>query len=69
MPRPPVSTLAAPLPVSLLPRLLPTPLIAAVPDRVRFSWKLPKVRLTVAITVSTPPAALASMTWSAALST
>ena len=64
----PSSTLLALLPISLLTNSLPLPLIAAVPDRVRFSWPMPRVRVTLAITVSMPPT-LASVTTSLTLST
>ncbi|MNR08544.1 hypothetical protein D3C85_1247080 [compost metagenome] len=68
-PLPPLSTLAAPLPVRELARPLPVAEMAAVPDSVRCSWLRPRVRLTLETTVSIPPVALVSETMSAALST
>ncbi|MNT68931.1 hypothetical protein D3C72_2071990 [compost metagenome] len=49
--------------------LLPTALIAAVPDRMSFSWKVPRVRVTLDMTVSKPPLLLVSLTTSPAAST
>ncbi|MNW12940.1 hypothetical protein D3C71_2107560 [compost metagenome] len=69
LPAPPLSALAAALPVRVLDRLLPTALIAAVPDRMSLSWKLPRVRVTLDMTVSKPPPLEVSLTTSPTLST
>ncbi|MNR33662.1 hypothetical protein D3C85_1513500 [compost metagenome] len=69
LPAPPLSALAAPLPVRVLDRLLPTPLIAAEPVRMSLSWKSPRVRVTLDMTVSKPPLLEVSLTTSPALST
>ena len=42
------------LPIRMLLRLLPVPLILALPVRVRFSRLLPKVQLMLDRTVSVP---------------
>ncbi|MCY1563327.1 hypothetical protein D9M68_1008810 [compost metagenome] len=65
----PLSTLAATLPVSMLLALLPTALIAAVPDRMSLSWKVPRVRVTLEMTVSKPPLLEVSLITSPVLST
>ena len=65
----PSRTLAAPLPVIVLTRLLPVPLIALAPVRVRFSMFEPRVKVTELCTSSVPPTALVSVTVSPTLST
>ncbi|HCB12587.1 MAG TPA: hypothetical protein DEP36_03315, partial [Gammaproteobacteria bacterium] len=67
LPLPPLSTLSAPLPVMVLSRLLPVPLIAGFPGlpvRVRFSTLVveasEKLILPSTLSLSAPPSMMAS---------
>ena len=68
MPAPPLSVLFAVLPMSTLSSVLPVPLMAAAPVRVRFSMFEARAQVSDACTVSVPAPA-ASMVTSAASST